>query len=61
MVKLIVCDIDNTLVPKHKLPSENTLRCIHELRNHGILFGLASGRDTASLKVLANKDRKSVV
>lgn len=55
MVKLIVCDIDNTLVPKHKLPSENTIRCIRELRDNGILFGLASGRDTGGLKVLADK------
>jgi len=55
MIKLVVCDIDNTLVPKHKLPSENTLRCIHELKDNGILFGLASGRDTIGLKVLADR------
>ena len=53
MVKLIVCDIDNTLVPKHKTPSERTLACIHEFEKRGILFGLASGRDTNSLRDLA--------
>lgn len=55
MVKLIVCDIDNTLVPKHKKPSERTLKCIHEFEKRGILFGLASGRHYDGLKDLANQ------
>lgn len=54
MVKVIVCDIDNTLVPKHKLPSERTLECIKEFNKRGILFGLASGRSTKGLTDLAN-------
>ena len=53
MVRLIVCDIDNTLVPKHKQPSERTLACIHEFEKRGILFGLASGRCTDMLRDLA--------
>lgn len=53
MYKLVVCDIDNTLVPKHKLPSERTLNCIHEFKKRGILFGLASGRSTKMLKDMA--------
>lgn len=55
MVKLIVCDIDNTLVPKHKQPSARTLACIHEFEKRGILFGLASGRSTNMLRDLANE------
>ena len=55
MVKLIVCDTDNTSVPKHKMPSERPLACIHEFEKRGILFGLASGRDTESLRDLAKK------
>ena len=55
MVKLIVCDIDNTLVPKHKQPSDRTLACIHEFEKRGILFGLASGRSTDMLRDLANE------
>ena len=55
MVRLVVCDIDNTLVPKHKQPSERTLACIHEFEKRGILFGLASGRDTSSLRDMAKK------
>lgn len=54
MVRLIVCDIDNTLVPKHKQPSERTLACIHEFEKRGIMFGLASGRSTDMLRDLAN-------
>ena len=53
MVELVVCDIDNTIVPKHKTPSERTINCIHEFHNRNILFGLASGRDTQSLRDLA--------
>lgn len=53
MVKLVVCDIDNTIVPKHKTPSVRTINCIHEFHKRGILFGLASGRDTESLRDLA--------
>ena len=55
MYKLVVCDIDNTLVPKHKLPSERTLTCIHEFEKRGILFGLASGRGTKMLQDMAKE------
>lgn len=55
MIKLIACDIDNTLVPKHKQPSDNTIECIKELKRRGILFGLASGRHKDGLEDLANK------
>ena len=50
MYRLVVCDIDNTIVPKHKHPSERTLACIHEFEKRGILFGLASGRGTKMLR-----------
>lgn len=53
MYKLVVCDIDNTIVPKHKQPSERTLACIHEFEKRGILFGLASGRGTKMLQDMA--------
>ncbi len=55
MIRLIVCDIDNTLVPKHKQPSDDTIRCIKEFKEKGILFGLASGRSTSQLKKLADQ------
>lgn len=55
MVKLVVCDIDNTIVPKHKQPSDRTLACIHEFEKRGILFGLASGRGTKMLQDMAKE------
>ena len=50
--KLVVCDIDNTLVPKHKNISKRTKNAIDSLRKHGILFGLASGRSVDQLHAL---------
>lgn len=55
MYKLVVCDIDNTLVPKHKKPSIRTLNCIHEFEKRNILFGLASGRSTKMLQDMAEQ------
>ena len=55
MYRLVVCDIDNTIVPKHKQPSDRTLACIHEFEKRGILFGLASGRGTKMLKDMAEQ------
>ena len=51
-VKLVVCDIDNTLVQKHQPLTERARNAIIEMRNRGILFGLASGRGTQQLKIL---------
>lgn len=51
-VKLVVCDIDNTLVEKHQPLTERARNAINELRNRGVLFGLASGRGTNQLKIL---------
>ncbi|MDO4940695.1 MAG: HAD-IIB family hydrolase [Erysipelotrichaceae bacterium] len=55
MVRLVVCDIDNTIVPKHKQPSEGTIRCIREFNKRGIMFGFASGRSTDMLRDLAKQ------
>lgn len=51
--KLIVCDIDNTLVMKHHPLTEYTQSTIKKCHEKGILFGLASGRGIKQLKVLA--------
>lgn len=48
-VKLIVCDIDNTLVRKHQDLSERGRNAVKKLKEKGILFGLASGRATKQL------------
>jgi len=50
-IKIVAADIDGTLMGKGQLtPSEATLNCIRDLRSHGILFGLASGRPYADIK-----------
>ena len=54
-VKLVVCDIDNTLVVKRQDLTEYSKEIINKLREKGILFGLASGRGCRQLKALADK------
>lgn len=48
--KLIICDIDNTLVPRHKNITTRAKSVIDTLRKHGILFGTASGRPLYQIK-----------
>lgn len=53
MIKLIACDIDGTLIPygEHALPQE-LFPLVHALREQGILFCPASGRQYHSLRAL---------
>jgi Cof subfamily protein (haloacid dehalogenase superfamily) len=49
MIKLIVCDMDGTLVCKDgQLPS-NFASTLYAMREHGILFAVASGRPYVAL------------
>lgn len=54
-IKLVVCDIDNTLVVKHTSLSDRSREAIRELRRRGVLFGLASGRGCAQLRDLSEQ------
>ena len=54
-VKLVVCDIDNTLVVKRQDLTEYSKEIIKKLQDKGILFALASGRGCRQLKNLADK------
>lgn len=50
MFKLILADMDNTLVPSgQKHVSKRAIAAIHELLNLGVRFGPATGRDTFEL------------
>lgn len=42
--KLVICDIDETLVVKHKLLTPKARAIIEELHQYGVYFGIASGR-----------------
>ena len=48
-IKMVVCDIDNTLIPRHQNMSQKTVDVINTLRSHGIYFGVASGRPLEDL------------
>ncbi len=52
MIKLVVADIDNTLVPKHQDVSVRTRNDIKQMQKENILFGLASGRSVDQLHTL---------
>ncbi|MDD6466998.1 MAG: HAD family hydrolase [Erysipelotrichaceae bacterium] len=50
--KLVICDIDGTLVVTHQKLSERARKAIEKLREHGILFGVASGRNIGDLSYI---------
>lgn len=52
MVKVIVSDIDNTLVVTHEDMSKATKDTIKKIHDNGILFGIASGRQIVQVKQL---------
>lgn len=54
MPKVIVADIDNTLVSKHEEMSEKTKDAIKKLNEYHILFGIASGRPYCQVNPLIN-------
>ena len=45
MIKLIVCDLDGTLLNKYQQLSKKSVEVMHGLNNHGIEFMMATGRD----------------
>ena len=49
MIKLVLTDMDMTLLPFGKPASERALNAIHKLVNQGVAFGPASGRDWDSV------------
>ena len=48
--KVVVCDIDSTLVIKHKPLSARAQKVIDVIRTNGVLFGIASGRPIEDLR-----------
>lgn len=49
-IRMVVCDLDGTLLYKPGQLSEKARKTIHELRSQGILFGICSGRPIGGLK-----------
>lgn len=54
-IKLIVCDIDHTLVVKHQMLSQRAKNVIQLLHKHGIYFGIASGRSLEEIKRIVKR------
>lgn len=52
-VTLVITDLDGTLLDSEKKVGEETKEAIRNLKNHGILFGIASGRPVESGLILA--------
>lgn len=52
--KLVLCDIDNTLVVKHHRLTPRAKAVIDTLHEKGIYFGIASGRTLGQIKYMAN-------
>jgi hypothetical protein len=51
---MIATDLDGTLLDSHKQVSEETRKVLRELKNRGILFGIASGRPVESGQILVH-------
>ncbi|MBR3235819.1 MAG: HAD family phosphatase [Atopobiaceae bacterium] len=60
MVKLVLTDMDNTLVAYEIPASERAIEGIHKLLDKGVLFGPASGRDYDSVVISFRGDKDCV-
>ncbi len=54
-VTLVVSDLDGTLLDSDKNVGEETKQAVRDLKNRGILFGIASGRPVESIRELSKK------
>ena len=52
--KLVVCDIDSTLIVKYQPLSDRAKAVINELKRRGIYFGIASGRTLEEIRSMMN-------
>ncbi len=51
-IKVIMCDIDGTLLNSKGIVTSKTIDAIKKVREQGILFGISTGRDVPSVKRL---------
>ncbi len=51
-IKAIMCDVDGTLLTSEQVVSPYTKEIIKKVREKGILFGLSTGRDVDSVRML---------
>jgi Cof subfamily protein (haloacid dehalogenase superfamily) len=51
-VRLVIADVDGTLVTQEKILTERAVDAVHQLRNAGIAFSITSGRPPLGMKML---------
>lgn len=62
MIRLVVSDVDGTLIkPGEDRISEETLNLLGELREKGVLFAVASGRDYDAVRPLFGKVKNDII
>ncbi|RFD18483.1 Cof-type HAD-IIB family hydrolase, partial [Komagataeibacter melaceti] len=50
-IKLVLADVDGTLVTKDKILTPRAIRAVERLRERGILFTITSGRPPKGMKM----------
>jgi Cof subfamily protein (haloacid dehalogenase superfamily) len=51
-IRLVIADIDGTLVTDKKLLTPRSVQAVHRLRDEGIIFGVTTGRPPAGVRML---------
>src|SRR6516165_4516506 len=54
-IRMLIADVDGTLVTKDKSLAESTCRAVAQLRAAGILFGITSGRPPRGMAMLTQR------
>ena len=49
-VKLLLADVDGTLVTKDKVLTDRAIEAVHKLHDAGVIFAITSGRPRRSCK-----------
>ena len=60
MIKLVLSDVDGTLVPLGRHASPRTMRAIATLEEAGVRFGLSTGRDIVELMQIFDGDNRAM-
>src|SRR5215831_13299326 len=53
-IRLLIADIDGTLVTKEKLLTPKSMQAVQKLKDAGILFGVTTGRPPKGTKMLVD-------
>ncbi|WP_154675786.1 HAD family hydrolase, partial [Komagataeibacter diospyri] len=51
-IRLVLADVDGTLVTKDKILTPRAIRAVERLRERGILFTITSGRPPRGMKMV---------